>query len=160
MGSLRHERGIRQDAETDGLGMVSKGTRTSKTDSGVKRRSIIVTVLASLQTQIASFTLANMLAEVGRYCCRGFTKDTQLCFRSLGPSTGYRIRYTICRQALQNVIHYKTCSSSRSNARLDVSAESSVSYSCLPVHFMVATTRRGRQELESFEELKSATAPA
>ena len=57
----RSERNARREAE------IRKGARTSKTDSGAKRRSIIVTVLASLQTRIAKFTLANLLAEVGRW---------------------------------------------------------------------------------------------
>ncbi len=57
----RSERNTRREAE------IRKGARTSKTDSGAKRRSIIVTVLASLQTRIARFTLSNMLAEVGRW---------------------------------------------------------------------------------------------
>ena len=61
----RSERNARREAE------IRKGARTSKTDSGAKRRSIIVTVLASLQTRIARFTLANMLAEVGRWMDTG-----------------------------------------------------------------------------------------
>ena len=56
----RSERNARREAE------IRKGARTSKTDSGAKRRSITVTVLASLQTRIARFTLSNVLAEVGR----------------------------------------------------------------------------------------------
>ena len=56
----RSERNARREAE------IRKGARTSKTDAGAKRRSIIVTVLASLQTRLASFTLSNVLAEVGR----------------------------------------------------------------------------------------------
>ena len=61
----RSERNARREAE------IRKGARTSKTDRGAKRRSIIVTVLASLQTRIARFTLANMLAEVGRWMDTG-----------------------------------------------------------------------------------------
>jgi transposase len=61
----RSERNARREAE------IRKGARTSKTDSGAKRRSIIVTVLASLQTRIASFTLSNVLAEVGRWLDTG-----------------------------------------------------------------------------------------
>jgi len=57
----RSERNVRREAE------IRKGARTSKTDAGAKRRSIIVTVLASLQTRIARFTLTNVLAEVGRW---------------------------------------------------------------------------------------------
>jgi len=61
----RSERNARREAE------IRKGARTSKTEAGAKRRSIIVTVLASLQTRIASFTLSNVLAEVGRWLDTG-----------------------------------------------------------------------------------------
>lgn len=61
----RSERNARREAE------IRKGARTSKTEAGTKRRSIIVTVLASLQTRIARFTLSNMLAEVGRWVDTG-----------------------------------------------------------------------------------------
>ena len=61
----RSERNARREAE------IRKGARTSKTDMGAKRRSIIVTVLATLQTRIASFTLSNMLAEVSRWLDTG-----------------------------------------------------------------------------------------
>lgn len=53
----RSERNVRREAE------IRKGARTSKTAAGAKRRSTIVTVLASLQTRI-EFTLSNLLAEV------------------------------------------------------------------------------------------------
>ena len=61
----RSERNARREAE------IRKGARTSKTDFGAKRRSIIVTVLASLRTRISKFTLSNMLAEVGRWVDTG-----------------------------------------------------------------------------------------
>ena len=61
----RSERNARREAE------IRKGARTNKTDVGAKRRSVIVTVLASLQTRIAKFTLSNMLAEVGRWVDAG-----------------------------------------------------------------------------------------
>jgi hypothetical protein len=61
----RSERNARREAE------IRKGARTSKTVSGAKRRSIIVTVLASLQTRIADFTLANVLVEVDRWLDTG-----------------------------------------------------------------------------------------
>jgi hypothetical protein len=57
----RSERNARREAE------IRKGARTSETASGAKRRGVIVTVLASLQTRIANVTLSNMLAEVGRW---------------------------------------------------------------------------------------------
>ena len=52
------ERNVRREAE------IRKGARTSKSEKGAKRRGIIVTVLASLQTRISNFTLSNVLAEV------------------------------------------------------------------------------------------------
>ena len=61
----RSERNARREAE------IRKGARTNKTDSGADRRSVIVTVLASLQTRLAKFTLSNMLAEVGRWMDTG-----------------------------------------------------------------------------------------
>jgi len=61
----RSERNARREAE------IRKGARTSKTVSGAKRRSTIVTVLASLQTRIADFTLTNVLVEVARWLNTG-----------------------------------------------------------------------------------------
>jgi len=61
----RSERNARREAE------IRKGARTSKTAKGAKRRSTIVTVFASLRTRIGNFTLANMLAEVGRWATAG-----------------------------------------------------------------------------------------
>ena len=54
----RSERNVRREAE------IRKGARTSKTKKGAKRRSVIVTVLASLQTRFEQFTLSTLLAEV------------------------------------------------------------------------------------------------
>jgi hypothetical protein len=67
----RSERNVRREAE------IRKGARTSKTSKGAKRRSTIVSVLASLQTRI-QFTLANVLSEVGDWYESGtslFTKE-------------------------------------------------------------------------------------
>jgi len=61
----RSERNARREAE------IRKGAGTNKTNSGADRRSVIVTVLASLQTRIAKFTLSNMLAEVSRWVDAG-----------------------------------------------------------------------------------------
>ncbi len=61
----RSERNVRREAE------IRKGARTSKTANGAKRRGTIVTVFASLQTRIANFTLANMMAEVERWANAG-----------------------------------------------------------------------------------------
>jgi len=69
----RSERNVRREAE------IRKGARTSKTSKGAKRRSTIVSVLASLQTRI-QFTLANVLSEVGDWYESGtslFTKELQ-----------------------------------------------------------------------------------
>ena len=60
------ERNVRREAE------IRKGARTSKTTMGAKRRSTIVTVLASLQTRI-TFTLANVLTEVEQWCKSGIS---------------------------------------------------------------------------------------
>jgi hypothetical protein len=64
----RSERNARREAE------IRKGARTSKTATGAKRRSTIVTVFASLQTRIANFTLTNMLAEVNRWSTAGISR--------------------------------------------------------------------------------------
>lgn len=52
---------VRHEAE------IRKGARTNKTAKGAKRRGIIVTVLASLQTRLSTFTLSNLLSEVDRW---------------------------------------------------------------------------------------------
>ena len=57
----RSERNVRREAE------IRKGARTSKTARGAKRRSIIVTVFASLQTRISNFTLTHVLTEIDRW---------------------------------------------------------------------------------------------
>jgi regulator of replication initiation timing len=57
----RSERNVRREAE------IRKGGRTSKSDHGAKRRSIIMTVLATLNTRFKKFTLENLLAEVARW---------------------------------------------------------------------------------------------
>jgi transposase len=54
----RSERNIRHEAE------IRKGGRTSKSDAGAERRSIIMTVLASLNTRFEKFTLNNLISEV------------------------------------------------------------------------------------------------
>lgn len=54
----RSERNVRREAE------IRKGARTSKSKSGAHRRSVIVTVLASLHTRLANFTLSALLGEV------------------------------------------------------------------------------------------------
>jgi len=47
--------------------MARKAARTSKTERGAKRRSIIMSVLASLSKRLERFTLGNVLSEVSRW---------------------------------------------------------------------------------------------
>jgi len=61
----RSERNVRSEAE------VRKGGRTSKTAAGAQRRSIIMTVFASLRTRFPKFTLDVLLAEVHRWFAEG-----------------------------------------------------------------------------------------
>jgi len=61
----RSERNVRREAE------IRKGGRTSKTPAGAGRRSVIMTVLASLQTRFAKFTLDSLLSEVQRWLAEG-----------------------------------------------------------------------------------------
>lgn len=57
----RSERNLRREAE------VRKGGRTSKTQPGAQRRSIIMTVLATLNTRFEKFTLDHLLTELVRW---------------------------------------------------------------------------------------------
>jgi len=57
----RSERQARSEA------MARKATRTSKTESGAKRRGIIMSVLASLSKRLAHFTLGSVLSEINRW---------------------------------------------------------------------------------------------
>ena len=61
----RSERNVRREAE------IRKGGRTSKTPGGAKRRGVIMTVLASLQTRFAKFTLDVLLSEVQGWLAEG-----------------------------------------------------------------------------------------
>jgi hypothetical protein len=61
----RSERNVRREAE------IRKGGRTSKTQTGAKRRSVIMTVLTSLRTRFEKFTLDNLLSEVQRWIVEG-----------------------------------------------------------------------------------------
>ena len=61
----RSERNVRREAE------IRKGGRTSKTPAGARRRGVIMTVLASLQTRFAKFTLECLLSEVERWLAAG-----------------------------------------------------------------------------------------
>ena len=63
----RSERNVRSEAE------IRKGGRTSKTAQGAKRRSVIMTVLASLRTRVSVFTLDYLLSEVTQWLANGFS---------------------------------------------------------------------------------------
>ena len=63
----RSERNVRREAE------IRKGGRTSKTPTGAKRRGVIMTVLASLQTRFAKFTLDVLLTEVQNWLAEGLS---------------------------------------------------------------------------------------
>ncbi len=62
----RSESNVRREAE------IRKGARTNKSSHGAKRRSILVTVLASLRTRI-KLTLATLLTEVEQWYTTGIS---------------------------------------------------------------------------------------
>lgn len=66
------ERTLRSAAEARKTG------RTSKTPSGARRRTVIVSVLESLRQQLPTFTLSSVIAEVNRWAATG-----QSCFAKL-----------------------------------------------------------------------------
>ena len=61
----RSERQARAEA------MARKAARTSKTDSGAKRRGVIMSVLASLPKRLEHFTLGSVLSEVNNWIAMG-----------------------------------------------------------------------------------------
>ncbi len=61
----RSERNVRREAE------IRKGGRTSKTEVGADRRSIVMTVLATLNTRFEKLTLTHLLEEVHRWIEQG-----------------------------------------------------------------------------------------
>ena len=63
----RSERNVRREAE------VRKGGRTSKSESGAKRRSIMMSVLATLDTRFEQFTLDHLVDEMKRWAEVGFS---------------------------------------------------------------------------------------
>jgi len=65
------ERNVRREAE------IRKASRCSKSKKGAKRRGIIVTVLASLQTRIDKFTLTNVLLEIESWTKNGGSRFEQ-----------------------------------------------------------------------------------
>jgi hypothetical protein len=64
----RSERNLCREAE------VRKGDRTSKTPSGAQRRSMIMTVLATLNTRFEKFTLQHLLDELARWSQMGLSR--------------------------------------------------------------------------------------
>jgi len=64
----RSERNVRHEA------MVRKGGRTSKSQSGAKRRGIIMTVLATLNTRFEAFTLNNLIDEIRQWAQDGLSR--------------------------------------------------------------------------------------
>lgn len=67
----RSECNVRREAE------VRKGGRTSKSESGTKRRGIIMTVLAPLNTRFERFTLNHLVDEMER--CTHCTQSIDGC---------------------------------------------------------------------------------
>ncbi len=65
------ERNVRREAE------IRKASRCSKTEKGAKRRGIIITILASLQTRIDQFKLANVLSEIEGWIKNGSSRFEQ-----------------------------------------------------------------------------------
>ena len=59
------ERRVRPEAE------VRKGGRTSKTDRGARRRSVILSVFASLETRLGALTMTKLAENVGDWLRRG-----------------------------------------------------------------------------------------
>ena len=80
----RSERNVRHEA------MVRKGGRTSKSQSGAKRRGIIMTVLATLNTRFEAFTLSELIDEIGQWTQAGlsrFQKELAALEKVLPPPT-------------------------------------------------------------------------
>ncbi len=65
------ERNVRREAE------IRKASRCSKSEKGAKRRGVIVSVLASLQTRIPNFTLENVLLEIDEWLQSGSSRFEQ-----------------------------------------------------------------------------------
>ena len=67
----RSERNVRHEA------MARKGGRTSKSQPGAKRRGIIMTVLATLNTRFEAFTLNRLIDEIGQWALDGLSRFQQ-----------------------------------------------------------------------------------
>ena len=78
----RSERQARPEA------MARKAARTSKTERGAKRRSVIMSVLASLSKRLEQFTLGNVLTEIKHWLETGmsvFQEDLAKLHPAIGP---------------------------------------------------------------------------
>jgi len=78
----RSERQARSEA------MARKAARTSKTDSGAKRRGVIMSVLASLSKRLEHFTLGSVLSEINHWFEAGhsvFQKELAKLHHATGP---------------------------------------------------------------------------
>jgi transposase len=71
----------RSERQARGQAQARKASRTSKTERGAKRRSIITSVLGSLRQCLAEFSIDSVLEEVGRWCSTGISR-----FRSQLPN--------------------------------------------------------------------------
>jgi hypothetical protein len=71
----------RSERQARGQAQARKASRTSKTERGAKRRSIITSVLGSLRQCLAEFSMDSVLEEVGRWCSTGISR-----FRSQLPN--------------------------------------------------------------------------
>jgi hypothetical protein len=71
------ERTLRSPAQARDTG------RTSKTVSGARRQTVIVSVLQSLRQHLSTFTLASVIAEVEHWCATG-----RSCFARLAEKLG------------------------------------------------------------------------
>ena len=81
----RSERTVRHEAE------IRKGGRTSKTPAGAQRRSVIMTVFASLRTRFPKFTLFHLLSEVQQWLTQGrsiFEQELAEWRKANAPPTG------------------------------------------------------------------------
>jgi hypothetical protein len=63
----------RSERQARGEAMARKATRTSKSESGARRRGVIMSVLASLSKRLEQFTLGNVLSETGRWFDAGLS---------------------------------------------------------------------------------------
>jgi hypothetical protein len=59
------ERNVRREAE------VRKGGRTSKSENGARRRSVIMTIFATLRRRIEKFTIETVVAEIKTWLAKG-----------------------------------------------------------------------------------------